>query len=495
MTGNSHKLNSKNQIPKIKFQIRNFYSFFVIICTLLFSNIIQAQNTNIEFNQKSYAGDSIFLLKNFDYITNKIDTIYKGKVDKNGHFSCNININKTINVFIPLDFFKLTFYVESNKKYKLQIPQKKKLSVADELNPYFEPIEIIPGIEGSDSTELNSLISEFDNLYDRFIERNFIKAYYTAKRAFTDSAISNIEKTFAFAQNNYFKTYMQFKFNMLRFMAYQRDNDYVTKYVFNNNSLELNNVAYMDMFNNVFAHYFSISATKTWGINLYEDIAKAKSPAAIRKTLRNNPALSNDTLIDLIILKGLHDAFYDINTVEYKSFPQKQLLMTLDSMTVCAKTIEFKQIAKQIQTKVKHLRNGTNAPSFSLLNQDSVKISLSDLRGKYLYLNFNDIRSYSCPTEMSLLKTISEKYFKNLEVVTVICNGFVSKTREFCYKNGYKWQFLTPENTKQILKLYNVKALPSYFLIDPYGKIILSPAPAPDSNFENTFISILRNRN
>jgi hypothetical protein len=52
-----------------------------------------------------------------------------------------------------------------------------------------------------------------------------------------------------------------------------------------------------------------------------------------------------------------------------------------------------------------------------------------------------------------------------------------------------------PEKAKKIMEDYHVKALPSYFLIDPYGKIILSPCPGPDGNFESTFISILKERN
>lgn len=473
-------------------------SFIFHLCFSIAQNVTYSSpgaSGQIEFTQKSYSGDSIFVLCYADYITNKIDTIARAKVSQNGYFSCTFNINNTKNIFIPLDFFKLTFFAEPEKRYTIQIPQKKKLSVADELNPYFEPVEIIPGIEGSDSTELNSLISEFDNLYDSFLEKNFTKTYFTARKSFADSVILNIEKTFSFAKNNYFKKYMQFKFNMLKFMSYQRDNDYVTKYNFNNSPLELNNIAYMDMFNNVFAHYFSISATKTWGQNLYDDIAKAKSPASLRITLKNNPALSNDTLIDLIILKGLYDAFYDNNTTEYKSFPQKQLLTTLDSMVICSKTTELKQIAKHIQKKVNLLLSGTAAPSFSLLNIDSVKISLSDLRGKYLYINFIDSRSYSIQNDLALMKSISEKYSKMLEVITINCNNSFIKTREFCNSNGYNWQFLTSENSKQILKLYNIKALPSYILIDPYGKIILSQAPAPNVSFEKVFISILKNRN
>jgi len=248
------------------------------------------------------------------------------------------------------------------------------------------------------------------------------------------------------------------------------------------------------MFNEIFKNYLSFSSVKKWGENIYNDIAKAKSPTALRVTLKNNPALSNDTLIDLIILKGIYDALYNKNT-EYQIFPQKQLLMTLDSMTICAKTVELKQIANNIKQKYSYLNSGSKAPIFSMLNQDSVRISLSDLKGKYLYIYFTDLRSYSTKTELDLLKIISEKYKNNIEVVTVCCKSNLNKTKAYLTETDYKWQFLTPDNTKQTLNEYNIKALPSYILSDPYGNIVLNQAPPPDLSFEKIFISILKSRN
>lgn len=469
--------------------------YLISLFCSLFALQLFAQSTIILFNHKSYAGDSIYIVTKADYISNSPDTISRGKVSPEGVFSCYLILKNTIFVDVPLDYFNLTFYIEPGKTYNIQFPPKKKLSVADELNPYFEPVDIIPGIKNADSSEINNVISLFDEEYNKFLSNSFVKAYYTAKKSFADSAIASIEKKFKWSNNLFFKSYKEYKLNLLRFMAYERESDYIIKETFNKNPLYLTNTAYMEAFNRVFAHYFSVVATKTWGANLFEDIAKAKSPFDIKQTLRKNPAITNDTLMDLIILKGLHDAFYDNMTTEYKAFPRKQLLMTLDSMAITAKTADLKKIAVNIKQKVFYLISGSDAPNFALLTQDSVRINLSELRGKYLYINFTDLRSYSNANEMSLLKNILTKYSKNLDLVTICCNGTVAKTREYCKTNEYNWYFLTPEDTKKIKSLYNVRATPSYFLIDPYGKIVLSPAPAPDANFDGVFNSILRGRN
>ena len=462
---------------------------------MLFAIPSIAQKITITFSNKTYKNDSISVYCFSDYITETKKELACQKVNDSGYFECSFTLNATQQVFIPLGFFQLSLYVEPGKIYHLLIPPKKTLAVEDELNPFFAPVEILPGIKGTDSTELNSLINSFDEKYENFIMKNFKNIYYSAKKSLPDSAIANLEKQFSWTNQSFFKNYIEFKFNMLRYMAYERDDSYVLKYRFNNQSVHINNPSYMSMFNDLFKQYFSTSVSKTWGGKIMDDIAKSKSPWELHQTFKFNPALSNDTLIDLIILKGLHDAFYADKISEYRTFPRKQLLMTLDSMICCAMTPQYKQIAENIKNKVTQMSPGGDAPTFSLPNLDSVPINLSELRGKYLYINFNDIRSYSCQNEMTLLSTISKKFQKELEVVTIMCNGSVSQVKEFCKKNDFKWQFLVAENPKQVINNYHIRALPTYFLIDPYGKIFLSPCPGPDSNFGSVFVSILNGRN
>ena len=207
--------------------------FFFSFCFFVFFVQSFAQVSTITFNQKSYSGDSLFIITKSDYISNNLDTIFSGKVDPEGKFECKLNLKQTSLIYIPLEFFKLSLYIEPGKTYRIQIPPRRKLSVAEELSPYFEPIEIIPGIENSDSTELNSLISQFDDEYNAFLSKSFIKAYYTAKKAFTDSAITSIQKKFNWCQNAYFKSYINYRFSMLKFMAYERENDFIIKDYFN----------------------------------------------------------------------------------------------------------------------------------------------------------------------------------------------------------------------------------------------------------------------
>jgi peroxiredoxin len=386
-------------------------------------------------------------------------------------------------------------FVEPNHSYHIKVPPKKNLDIEDELNPFFTRIDIIPGIEESDSLELNYLINTFNEEYENYIARFFNKIYFTARKSVPDSVIAAFERKYQYSNNLFFKTYLKYKLNMLRYMAYERDDNYVIKYRFNNEPVSFVNPAYMELFNDLFKHYLSISVAKQWGTKIMDDISKSKSPAELRETLKNNPAFSNDTLIELVILKGLHDAFYAEKISGYRTFPGKQLYMTLDSMICCSKISLFRNIAENIKQKVLKLAPGTIAPSFYLLNQDSVRIGLSDLKGKYLLINFYDFRSYTFLSEMTLLGNIANKFQNNLDIVTIVKGTGSSELNEFTQKNNFKWQFLIAENTNRLYNDYSVKAFPTYYLIDPYGKIVLSPSPGPDGNFDPIFAKILTERN
>jgi hypothetical protein len=66
--------------------------------------------------------------------------------------------------------------------------------------------------------------------------------------------------------------------------------------------------------------------------------------------------------------------------------------------------------------------------------------------------------------------------------------------RQFLAKNKYDWKFLLYDRQPGVLKDYDIRAYPTYFLIGPDGKLILSPAPSPSENFESRLFEIMKAR-
>jgi len=58
--------------------------------------------------------------------------------------------------------------------------------------------------------------------------------------------------------------------------------------------------------------------------------------------------------------------------------------------------------------------------------------------------------------------------------------------RDFRNISGYRWDFLHFGNQYEVMSDYDVRIFPTAFLIDPEGKMVLSPAPVPMPVFNPT---------
>ena len=92
---------------------------------------------------------------------------------------------------------------------------------------------------------------------------------------------------------------------------------------------------------------------------------------------------------------------------------------------------------------------------------------------------------------MKLLKKIQDKFNRDLDIVSVVIDENYEKASQYLKenKNNFNWDFLYIAMQGEVINNYNVQAVPLYYLINPEGKLILVPAPAPEENFQDIFIS------
>ena len=242
----------------------------------------------------------------------------------------------------------------------------------------------------------------------------------------------------------------------------------------------------MDLFNQLFTNYLSSYMKTSEGERIFSDIAYAKSPTYVKETFSNNMVLLNDTLQELVLLKGLHDAFYQ------KDFPVSSMIITLDSINCCSNIQYHKTIAKNIKQKVLKARQGFDAPEFKLTDANgSIQISDS-IFTTFVYLNFISIESFTCIQDLELMKKMYQKHKTDFNIVSICIDDNFEKTVAYFKEKGYSWTLLNYCNQKNITSDYKVRAYPSYYLISPDGKLRLSPALSPGENFEWQFFNILQ---
>lgn len=461
-------------------------SLFLHITLLLMATGLFAQNVTIKGNASDYVGEELIFYKFKDQITYSEEVVAKCVVQENGDFSCSATINETMPLFLPFETFKGYLYVEPDSTYEIALPSGIEKNENDKRNPFFKPVDIDLGIINTNNKELNFLIRSLDASYNLYISRHYHDLMKSGHRQEVDTVIMKFNSFFSGISNQYFNDYKDYKLGTLKQMAYRLNGQYTAKEFLLNKPVLYNNDSYMSLFNETFENYLSNYSKTSDGIDILNIVNYYKSFRRLKKTLQKDISLSNDTLKELVILKGLHDGYYA------DEFRKKSVLQLLDSVYYQTTIPQHKEIARNIIEKTTLLKEGTDAPKFQLMDRDSQMVTLDDFQGKYTYLTFGTTWSYASRLDFELLNRFHEKYGDAVQFVTIIADDEFSRMTDFLSQNSYNWTFLHYGAQKDILKDYNVRIYPTYYLITPDGRLSMSPANSPSEDIESTFKLISR---
>jgi peroxiredoxin len=469
------------------------FAFCLIV--LLIVPVIKGSGTEgpgkviIHGNAPGHAGEEIVFYSWTDQISFTRAELFRIMIGENEQFSVDIMIDDGPEyIFSHTGIYFLYMYIEPGREYEVILPEKTDKSIREELNPYFEGIPTHLAVLNHDSTELNALIRAFDDMYDPLFGEKLIRLTVERDQGLLDSIQGVFDRRFVHSANPYFNAYRNYKMALLKIMSQMRTARSISESHFRSEPVLYNNVAYMELFNQVYNRYFLFFSRTVRGNRIFSDINNNRSLTDLRNTLGTDPLLGEGRLLELVILKGLHDSFYG------SDFSRTGLLAVLDSIAGSTLYSEHSSIAGHIRSKVTRLLAGFQPPGFELMNRDGEMLSLSDFKGYYVYLNFCTAASYSCLSEYDVLSRLNSKHSENLKIVTVFIDDSYESMLEFLSRNDYDWEFLFYGNQPSILKEYDIRMFPSYYLVDRDGTLLMSPAPSPAEGFENSLLRTLRNR-
>lgn len=217
----------------------------------------------------------------------------------------------------------------------------------------------------------------------------------------------------------------------------------------------------------VSSHYNQLGAQLSATDTIAEEIANLKAINTASSTLIKNK---------LLFAAAKYEITYtdDVETY-YKEF----MLGSTD-----VKNNE--EITKSYNT-LKTVAKGNVSPQFE--NYENFKggtTSLSDLKGKYVYVDVWATWCGPCKAEIPSLKKVEEKYHrKNIEFVSISVDAL---------KDHDKWKAMVAEKELKGIQLFSdkswkskfvqeylIKGIPRFILIDTEGKIISANAPRPSS--------------
>ena len=129
----------------------------------------------------------------------------------------------------------------------------------------------------------------------------------------------------------------------------------------------------------------------------------------------------------------------------------------------------------------KELHRGEPAPNFVVKDLSGNEVSLSDLHGKVVLLDFWATWCGPCIKHIPMLKELNETYSRDdFVIIGISADDSRERLERFLEKNPIKWiQILDGIDGKGALEtLYNVHGVPEYFIIDGNGILVEKDPPS-----------------
>lgn len=463
-----------------------FFTMFFILLTSTGAAVL-CQPAKVYGNTPEYAGMEIVFYTYSNWITYDEKEVARCHIDMNGEFNTEIYIENTQIIFTYLGIHRAYFYAVPSGTYNLDLPPYTPLNDAEKLNPYYRYTDVHLGVKNAGANDINILIMQFDNSYNAVYNKH-IGSAGSMEQAVLEADIDTLESHYRIFDDRYFGEYRRYMYGMLYMLSRNQRAQSLSDNYFNNYPVLYNNPVYGELFNQVYDKYFVFFGRSDQGRKIYSDINSDRSYSALLKTIGSNLNFSNDTLREIVILKQLHDEYYS------DQFSRPGLLNILDTLINVTAINEHRLIGTYIRSKITKLQAGYDPPYFRLSTTDGDTVELVDFKGQYVYLNFCTLQSYACLNEFNILSDLNERLKDRLTVLTITTDPAAGEFVNFKAMNGFNWTFLHYDGQPGILKDYDIRAFPTYFLVGPDGKLILSPAPSPVENFEQILFEILRSR-
>ena len=472
---------------------------FLLIC--ISGTALQTGNNTIMLKGRAleYAGDTLVFFGYSNMVSFSEVELGQCSVNDSGFFECLLPLDQTRLVFTYTGVYNCHLYAQPGMVYDIRLPRKREKEIQDLINPYFEETSVhlnvraeshlMNGTVPRPDEELNFLIRAFNDAFYPYYYKFVINAYGNrVDRKELNETTKEIRSPFDSIDEPFLEAYIDYRMGLLHHYGSQVSSQKIIQDYFLRKPILYHNPAYMELFNQVYKDYFIAFAEQNPGLKLPRVLNHEKDYTEANKILSREPALRNDTLRELVMLKGLYDGFYD-----GKNIPSS-MIQLLDSVKSHSLIEIHQQAVQDIMLEITRILPGYQPPDFALYRSDSTLVRLSDFKGGYVYLNFCNSFGYYCVREYEYLRILHERLKDKISIVTILVDDSFENMVELEKSNNYPWTFLHFSNQPDILDGYDIRGYPSYFLIGPEGRLILSPAPSPVENFESTFLKILMNQ-
>lgn len=442
---------------------------------------ISSKAAEIKFISEAYAGDdfSFYIIPNF--LTENQVVVGNGTVDESGAFSCELDISEEITVFAEFDVFKGWFILKPNESIEIILPPK---TPKTSTNPYFKLRQVHFGIKNPEPDNTNTLVDNFTRIYNNKMNKNFQEIFQRRSLETAEAVIAELKESYPETDNPYFENFKKYKYATLKYTAQIQEPEPVMDEYYINNPILYSHPDYAELFDKLFGKYLQYATQQVNGQKI-SVMLNSGAYEQLSDWLTIDMGFDK-ALAEAIILKGIKPIFYS------KRFNTVLLFSILQKITDTSEVEEHKTTASYVFNQLARTMYGTIAPELDLIDINGGIATWEDYKGKYVYLCFTRTDNEKFVPHKNLMREFQKKYSDDLAIVVVVEDDKIDENKDILGCDDFEWTILRGQTRREIYESFNVRIMPTYFLVDPNGRMAGSQAPWPDENFEMQFDNILK---
>lgn len=454
------------------------YKFLFL--TLVTFWIFQVRGAELTFTNPEYAGSIFSFYSVPNFLSDRNEILCEGTVDENGLFKAEFTVTQTMPIYSEFGVYKGWFVADPGKSYEIVLPPK---AEKQSTNPYFRPrLHQLP-VKNSTDEDTNYLVDNFNRIYAVEQSKNYDQIFYRRSLSTAETVIQSLKERFSPTQNEYFEQHKAYKYANLKYMAQIQDPTPVITEYFINQPILYHHPEYSVLFDKLFNKYFQYAMQQPGG----QKTAIMLNSGAYDQLLEwlTLDMGFDEPLAESIILIGIKPIFYS------KKFNSAGIFSLLQKIKDGSKIEVHKETATKIYSELTRTMYGAAAPELALFDLTGKILEWEDFKGKFVYVAFTRTDNEKFQYHKDLMKESFNKFKDDLALLVILEDEDYESRAHLLVADGFEWTVCRGATRREIYQAFNVRILPTYFLIDPNGRMAGSQAPWPDENFDLQFSAIL----
>jgi peroxiredoxin len=237
----------------------------------------------------------------------------------------------------------------------------------------------------------------------------------------------------------------------------------------------------MEFFNQFFNQYLIGGNKFVSEKDIEKGINDLVSLPALMDSLGKDTLLLSESLRELVLIKTLQELYYS------PFYYPQNILSILGQIITTSPFLLNRSIALNVRNSLTKLQKGTIAPDFTLPDLAQNTVSLSDQKGKTVYLSFLTTWTFACLGEFKIMDSLYTVWRNEIDFITISLDKNPEVVTRFKKEKNYNWTFLYNGTGYDLIRDYGIKTFPLFVLIDSEGKILQYPALKPSEGIGETF--------